>query len=99
MMMKPPKPWTGAVQLSITIRRSIPKSWTKDQQRDAREGLIRPTSTPDWDNYGKLVSDALNGLFYEDDAQVVDAMVSKHYTCGTPRVEVKVTGDDGGILL
>jgi Holliday junction resolvase RusA-like endonuclease len=38
-----------------------------------------PTVKPDWDNLGKLVSDALNGVLYEDDAQVVRAAVQKIY--------------------
>lgn len=33
----------------------------------------------DWDNLGKLVSDALNGLAYADDSQVREALIRKHY--------------------
>jgi Holliday junction resolvase RusA-like endonuclease len=45
----------------------------------------------DWDNIGKLVSDALNGVFWEDDRQVIDARVMK-LPCpkGSERTEVKV---------
>lgn len=32
---------------------------------------------PDWDNLAKLATDALNGLAYKDDAQIVDAHVTK----------------------
>jgi Holliday junction resolvase RusA-like endonuclease len=38
-----------------------------------------PTKKPDWDNLGKLVSDALNSVAYKDDAQVVDAFICKRY--------------------
>lgn len=31
----------------------------------------------DWDNLGKAISDALNGVFWEDDRQVIDAHVMK----------------------
>lgn len=31
----------------------------------------------DWDNLSKLVTDALNGLAYEDDRQIVSAVVTK----------------------
>lgn len=33
--------------------------------------------TRDWDNLAKLVTDALNGLAYEDDRQIVSAVVTK----------------------
>jgi Holliday junction resolvase RusA-like endonuclease len=34
---------------------------------------------PDWDNVGKIVCDALNGVAWHDDAQIVDAHVEKRY--------------------
>ena len=34
---------------------------------------------PDWDNIGKLVSDALNDVAWNDDCQVVDANILKQY--------------------
>ena len=46
-----------------------------------------PTVRPDWDNLGKMVSDALNGLAYHDDKQIVSATVEKQY--GDPeRIEI-----------
>lgn len=38
-----------------------------------------PTSKPDWDNEGKLVCDALNGIVWRDDAQIADGRVRKRY--------------------
>lgn len=45
----------------------------------------------DWDNLGKLVSDALNGIIWVDDRQVIDARVMK-LPCpkGQERTEVTV---------
>ncbi len=54
------------------------------------QGIIRPTKRPDWDNIGKIVSDALNELAYHDDSYIVDARVRKWYS-DTPRVEVEIT--------
>lgn len=34
---------------------------------------------PDWDNLGKIVSDALNGLLYKDDKQLWDVRIIKKY--------------------
>lgn len=36
---------------------------------------VRPSHQGDWDNYGKTVSDALNGVAWEDDRQVRRATV------------------------
>lgn len=38
-----------------------------------------PTVKPDWDNCGKTVTDALNGVAYGDDSQVIDAWIRKRY--------------------
>lgn len=51
-------------------------------------------ATPDWDNLGKLVSDALNKVAYRDDAQVVSGTVNKHDTRqvgGAERTVVVIT--------
>jgi len=38
-----------------------------------------PTGRPDWDNYAKLVCDALNGVAYKDDSQIVQMQGWKRY--------------------
>ena len=46
-----------------------------------------PVKKPDCDNIAKAILDALNGLAYEDDSQIVSAVILKRY--GFPaRVEV-----------
>ena len=77
-------PIEGPLKLVVWARFRIPASWTKAKQQQAREGRILPTGKPDWDNIGKLVSDALNphGFFpgaYLDDSQIVEATVEKRY--------------------
>lgn len=50
------------------------------------------TGKPDWDNLSKLVCDALIGLLYHDDAQIVCiAAAGKHWASGTeaPRTVVQ----------
>lgn len=44
----------------------------------------------DWDNLGKVVSDALNGVAYKDDRQVVDGRVIKALKAPVDRVSVAV---------
>lgn len=40
----------------------------------------------DWDNYGKVVSDALEGILFKNDRQVLDGRVIKHLDSGEERV-------------
>jgi Holliday junction resolvase RusA-like endonuclease len=64
-------PFEGAVTLDVTVVLARPKTVRRDL----------PTVKPDWDNFGKLISDALNGVVWRDDAQVIEAKVTKQY-CG-----------------
>lgn len=77
------------VDLQVIAYVKIPKSATKARRTKMLSGEIRPTTKPDWDNLGKLVSDALNGIAYDDDKCVVDARVRKFYS-DRPRTEVIV---------
>lgn len=66
-----------------------PKSWGKRKKEQAVDKLIQKTSKPDIDNLLKAVMDALNGLAWVDDAQVVQIYAKKIYS-QIPRVEVKI---------
>jgi len=44
----------------------------------------------DWDNYHKLSMDALTGIVWEDDAQIVEATVRKEYDKQHPRIEITI---------
>jgi len=50
------------------------------------------TSRPDLDNLYKAVTDAMNGIVYKDDAQIVRASIEKAYEVnGGGRVEIWVS--------
>lgn len=68
----------GPVLLKLVATFGVPASWSKRKQADALTGIIRPTGRPDWENIAKL-TDALNGIVWRDDAQVVTATVRKVY--------------------
>lgn len=80
---------TGAVGMMLIVYRPIPKSFSKKKAAEAEAGRIRPTVKPDADNYLKGVKDALKGVIWQDDNQVVDVFVSKRYS-NKPRIEVKI---------
>lgn len=69
----------GAVRVTIDAVFPIPKSWNKTQKRRAISGELVPETKPDTDNIAKAVLDALNGIAYKDDSQVVELSVRKRY--------------------
>lgn len=71
----------GAVALFVLVKFSRPKS---DPNR------IWHTQVPDFDNCGKLVADALKGVAWDDDAQVVGGPPWKVVTDCEPGYEVFV---------
>jgi Holliday junction resolvase RusA-like endonuclease len=72
-------PLQGAVAVYIYIKLAVPKSYSKKRTEACLSGLERPTKKPDWDNVAKSVCDAMNGIVYMDDTQIVDAHVTKVY--------------------
>lgn len=77
--------------LSIEVRAfmSIPSSKSKKFKQAAVLGIERPTKKPDVDNIFKCVTDAMSGIAYKDDKQIVAATVNKWYA-EVPRVEVLI---------
>lgn len=72
----------------ISARFPIPKSTTKRDRQLIGEGKLFPTKKPDGDNIAKVICDALNGVAYSDDTQIVKLVVSKIYTACNPSVMV-----------
>lgn len=79
LFMRGRAPTERPVALVVHSFRQIPESWSKTEKAKAAAGHIRPTSRPDWDNYGKI-TDALNGICWNDDSQVVDGRSLKYYS-------------------
>lgn len=82
---------TGPILLSVRAYRSPLKSFSKKKLAMALSGEMRPITKPDLDNYVKLVKDALNGLIWKDDAQVIEFLpgTGKYYG-DPPRVEIRI---------
>lgn len=83
----PETPVDGAVRLLVAAYFGIPKSWSRRKKWAAFRNEIRPTKRPDLSNVLKGVEDALNGLWYEDDAQIVSITCAAWYS-DEPRVEI-----------
>jgi len=74
---EPPTP--EAVEVEITAYIAVPSSWSKKKREAALSGALRPTVKPDCNNYSKAL-DALNGVVWVDDKQIVDERVRKLYS-------------------
>jgi len=79
------QPIAGSVGISIAATFSMPMSWSL-KKRQAMGGK-HCCKKPDADNILKVVSDALNGVAYRDDAAIVSAHVTKRW------------GQDGRVLV
>lgn len=81
--------------LKVIIRAfyEIPKSMSKKDRKAALEWRLFPTKKPDVDNIAKVICDALNGLAYKDDKQIVDLDVRKRYAGESqePHVSVRIS--------
>lgn len=78
---RPPAPLRGGVRLDVTFVFPVPASWSKARRAGALAGQVLPIGggIPDRGNALKLLEDALQGVFYEDDAQVAAGEVAKVY--------------------
>lgn len=79
---------TGPLDVIVMASFPIPKSFSKTKRSDALIGEVRPVVKPDIDNLLKVI-DALNGVVFEDDKQIVKAEVEKRYA-SSPCLEIQV---------
>lgn len=78
-----------ALCMEIVAIHPVPASFSNRKRVAALTGDILPAKKPDADNVAKIIADALNGLAYDDDAQITDLHVMKRYG-GDPEVRVRV---------
>jgi Holliday junction resolvase RusA-like endonuclease len=83
----------GPLELSLTFYLRHPKSHfgtgrNADQLRPSAPGY--PTTKPDTTKLVRGVEDALTGVVWRDDAQIVHQVASKFYTRGPERCEVLI---------
>ena len=82
-------PENAQIGVQITAWFQIPKSKSRKVRFAMAAGQVLPTKKPDCDNIVKIVCDALNGIAYKDDQQVVLAQIRKRYA-EIPKTEVKL---------
>ena len=82
-------PEGAAVAVTIHAYYPIPQRTSKAKREEMIMGNLLPTVKPDVDNVSKLILDALNGVAYDDDKQVVGGTAWKWYS-DNPHIVVTV---------
>lgn len=82
-------PFDGPLTCFAEAFMPIPPSWSLKKQAAAVAGEIFPTGKPDGDNIAKCVGDALNGIVWRDDAQIIMWQILKQYS-DYPRLRISV---------
>ena len=82
---------------SMICARSTPRRTASTQQSIfgimpplMTSGALFPLKKPDLDNVMKIVCDALNGIAYKDDVQIVNAKICKRWSSEMPSVWVTI---------
>jgi len=73
------QPIETPVAVFLYIRLPIPQSYSKKRSEACLSGSEHPTKKPDIDNVAKVFLDAMNGIVYKDDTQVIQMHVNKVY--------------------
>lgn len=80
----------GAIKAEILIIYGITKSTSKKDRLLMLSDILKPCKKPDIDNIMKIIFDALNGIAYKDDSQIVQVSCRKMYG-DEPKVIVNFT--------
>ncbi len=84
------EPFRGALRVRIAAFFPIPNSASKRDREAMEQGITPMLGRKDVDNIAKALLDAMNGIAYNDDGQVVDLRITKAYSV-LARVEISVT--------
>jgi Holliday junction resolvase RusA-like endonuclease len=90
------KPLEEPVAMTVTAYVQPPKSLSKKKRAEAIDGVLKPSTRPDVDNYAKAALDGCNAIIFRDDSLVTDLIVRKRYS-ERPRLVITVeTGAEYG---
>ena len=81
-------PFEGNLYAQLDFFIQIPKSWSKKKKLH-KQGKYCDNNA-DIDNYCKSILDSLNGVYYEDDRQIV-MLRARMFWSNTARTEVTIT--------
>ena len=82
-------PLIGSLSVSLTFYRPVQSSISKTERERRLSNQSKPVVKPDTDNYIKSTLDALNGVLWHDDSQIVKIEAEKKYS-DHPKITVSV---------
>lgn len=82
-------PLDEACSMVVTAYVAAPKSMSKKRRLDAMDGILKPVTRPDADNYAKAALDGCNAIIFRDDSLVTDLIVRKRFS-ERPRLTITV---------
>lgn len=96
-----PAPADAQLRMTVDAYFKQPQTGSRIKHERMNHGEIRPTKKPDGDNILKAIADALNGLAYHDDSQIVEMTVRKWYApeWTQPRAEITIEEVTNGTTL
>lgn len=84
------QPSEQPLEMNIVFYMPIPKGYSKKQKAEILSGRLKHIKKPDVDNLIKSVLDALNGLAYADDSQIIKVTAVKRYAeTGSTELTIK----------
>ena len=86
----------NAITIDVIAYLIIPMSKSKKQKEAMLNGGILPTTRPDGDNILKVCLDALQGICFKNDSQIVRGRFAKFYSA-SPRVVIIISEITGGV--
>ena len=72
-------PLIGPLSVSLTFYRPVQSSISKTERERRLSNQSKPVVKPDTDNYIKSTLDALTGVLWHDDSQIVKLVSEKRY--------------------
>jgi len=85
----------GPIVLNMNLFKIPPKYIWEDERLLylISKDILRPTTKPDFDNYGKIVCDVMNKKFIKDDSQIIQGNIGKYFILPdeSPRIEIQLT--------
>lgn len=82
-------PFDEAVAVCVTAYVKCPKAVKGQKRLDAMDGLTKPLTRPDLDNYTKAALDGCNAVIFRDDSLVTTLVARKRFS-ERPRLVITI---------
>lgn len=75
----PKTPLKGPVKVDFTLYFPVPKGTSGIKKKQMLNHVIHHTKKPDADNCAYIITNAMKGIVYDDDSQIIDLCIHKRY--------------------